>query len=226
MTYVLVEKKRDIEKKNLLKFLSEIFEKDISIEEIEKNPDIHNLEDLEKNSIGIDEVKALQKEMMFKPFQEGKQIAIINDSQKLTHEAQNSLLKSLEESSDNSIYILSVDNEKNLLPTIRSRSRIVYTQHEASEDSDALTDIFEKDLVTQFSQVEKFSENRDSALEFINEVENSIKVKFETDIKNGNIDGSRKNLEALVIVQKSREKIAGNCNKRLTLESMIVQLGA
>lgn len=226
MTYILVEKREDIEKKNLRKFLGEILKKDISTQELETNPDIHNLEIVEKNSIGIEDVKKLQKEMMYKPFQESKQVAIIHHSQMLTHEAQNSLLKSLEESSDYSIYILCVDNEKNLLPTIRSRSRIVYTQIIGDQENDTLTDIFEKDLVTQFSQIEKFSESRDSAQDFINAVENGIKSKFETNIKNGNIDGSQKNLEALKIVQKSREKIAGNCNRRLTLESMIVQLGA
>lgn len=224
MTYILVEKRNDLEKKNLRKFLSDIFKKEISMDELETNPDIHNLENIEKNSIGIEEVKDLQKEMVYKPFQEKKQVAIIHNAQKLTHEAQNSLLKALEESKDHSIYILDVDNEKNLLPTIRSRSRIVYTQYEASEDIENLTDIFEKDLLTQFSQIEKFSESRDSANEFVNAVENSIKMKLETNIKNGNIDGSRKNLEALKIVQNSREKIARNCNRRLTLEAMLVQL--
>lgn len=226
MTYILVEKRRDVEKKNLRAFLSKIFKKEISMEDLETNPDIHNLENIEKNSIGIEEVKELQKEMIYKPFQEKKQVAIIHDAQKLTHEAQNSLLKALEESKSYSIYILHVDNERNLLPTIRSRSRIVYTQPGKSEDIDNLTDIFEKDLVTQFAQIEKFSESRDSANEFINAVENGIKERFETNIKNGNIDGSRKNLEALKIVQNSREKIAGNCNRRLTLEAMLVQLNS
>ena len=226
MTYILVEKRRDVEKKNLRAFLGKIFKKEISMEDLETNPDIHNLENIEKNSIGIEEVKELQKEMIYKPFQEKKQVAIIHDAQKLTHEAQNSLLKALEESKSYSLYILHVDNERNLLPTIRSRSRIVYTQPGKSEDIDNLTDIFEKDLVTQFAQIEKFSESRDSANEFINAVENGIKERFETNIKNGNIDGSRKNLEALKIVQNSREKIAGNCNRRLTLEAMLVQLNS
>ena len=226
MTYILVEKRRDVEKKNLRAFLGKIFKKEISMEDLETNPDIHNLENIEKNSIGIEEVKELQKEMIYKPFQEKKQVAIIHDAQKLTHEAQNSLLKALEESKSYSVYILHVDNERNLLPTIRSRSRIVYTQQGTNQDIDNLTDIFEKDLVTQFAQIEKFSESRDSANEFINAVENGIKERFETNIKNGNIDGSRKNLEALKIVQNSREKIAGNCNRRLTLEAMLVQLNS
>jgi len=226
MTYILVEKRRDVEKKNLRAFLSKIFKKEISMEDLETNPDIHNLENIEKNSIGIEEVKEFQKEMIYKPFQEKKQVAIIHDAQKLTHEAQNSLLKALEESKSYSVYILHVDNERNLLPTIRSRSRIVYTQQGTNQDIDNLTDIFEKDLVTQFAQIEKFSESRDSANEFINAVENGIKERFERNIKNGNIDGSRKNLEALKIVQNSREKIAGNCNRRLTLEAMLVQLNS
>ena len=224
MTYILVEKRKDIEKKNLRKFLSDIFKKEISIDELEMNPDIHNLENIEKNSIGIEEVKGLQKEMMYKPFQEKIQVAIIHNSEKLTHEAQNSLLKSLEESGEQTIYILHADNEKNLLPTIRSRSRIIYTQHAQEDTPDTLSDVSEMDIFSQFSQIETFSESRKTSHEFINAIENNIKKKFETNIKNGNIDGSRKNLEALKVVQFSREKIEGNCNRRLTLESMVVQL--
>ncbi len=224
MTYILVRKTEDEEKTALRHFLVEILKEDITLDMIYSHPDIHNLEVTDKLSIGIEDVKNFQKNLIYKPFQESTQLGIIHDAQKLTHEAQNSLLKALEESGEETIYILTVNNEKNLLPTIRSRSRIVYIQTEQEEAEYTLDNFFDLDLVSQFEIVEKASEERDSSIEFINELEAIIKKKFEISIKNGNIDGSKKILEDLKIIQKSREKIAANCNRRLTLEAMVIQL--
>jgi len=223
MTYILVRKTEDEEKTALRHFLVEILKEDITLDMIYTHPDIHNLEVTDKLSIGIEDVKNFQKNLIYKPFQESAQLGIIHDAQKLTHEAQNSLLKTLEESTKETIYILTVNNEKNLLPTIRSRSRIVYIQTEQEEEN-TLDNFFDLDLVSQFEVIEKASEERDSAVEFINELESIVKTKFEISIKNGNIDGSKKILEDLKVIQKSREKIAANCNRRLTLEAMVIQL--
>lgn len=227
MTYILVQKRKDLDKKNLRKFLSNLFKKEISLDDLETNPDIHNLEITEKLSIGIEDVKDFQKNLIYKPFQEEIQIGIIHDSQKLTHEAQNSLLKSLEESGDKTIYILSVDNHRNLLPTIRSRARIVYLQQEENnEEKDQESHTLKKDLVEQFEIVEKASATRELSIDFINDIEKILRKEFEIKIKNGSIEGSKKFLEDLKVLQKSREKLVSNCNRRLTLEAMIIQLRA
>lgn len=226
MTYILVQKRKDSEKKNLRKFLSNIFKKEISLDELETNPDIHNLEITEKLSIGIEDVKDFQKKLIYKPFQEDIQIGIIHDSQKLTHEAQNSLLKSLEESGDKTIYILSVDNHRNLLPTIRSRARIIYLQEKENNDDEEGSNILKKDLIEQFDIVEKASATRELSVNFINDIEKTLRREFEIKIKNGSIDGSKKFLEDLKVLQKSREKLHSNCNRRVTLEAMIIQLRA
>lgn len=227
MTYILVQKKKDVEKRNLRKFLGNIFQKEISLDELETNPDIHNLEITEKLSIGIEDVKDFQKNLIYKPFQEDIQIGIIHDSQKLTIEAQNSLLKSLEESGDKTIYILSVDNHRNLLPTIRSRARIIYLQQEeGDEEKEEESNLLTKDLVEQFEIVEKASATRELSIDFINVLEKTLRREFEIKIKNGSIEGSKKFLEDLKVLQKSREKLVSNCNRRLTLEAMIIQLRA
>jgi len=79
-------------------------------------------------------------------------------------------------------------------------------------------------LVSQFEKIQEASEDRVDSIELINQIENSLKSKFEINIKNGNIDGSKKFLEDLKVIQKSREKINSNCNRRLTLEAMAIQL--
>lgn len=226
MTYIFVRKVEKEDKSYLRGFLSNILKtkKPLSLEILSSHPDIHNLEVTDKLSIGIEDIKLFQKKLIYKPFQESSQLGIIHDSQKLTHEAQNSLLKSLEESDDSTIYVLTVDNEKNLLPTIRSRARIIYSHVEKIVESSLQDNFFDLDLVSQFEKIEQASEDRGVSIELINQIENSLKSKFEINIKNGNIDGSKKFLEDLKVIQKSREKINSNCNRRLTLEAMAIQL--
>lgn len=226
MTYIFVRKVEKEDKSYLRVFLSNILKtkKPLSLEILSSHPDIHNLEVTDKLSIGIEDIKLFQKKLIYKPFQESSQLGIIHDSQKLTHEAQNSLLKSLEESDDSTIYVLTVDNEKNLLPTIRSRARIIYSHVEKIVESSLQDNFFDLDLVSQFEKIQEASEDRVDSIELINQIENSLKSKFEINIKNGNIDGSKKFLEDLKVIQKSREKINSNCNRRLTLEAMAIQL--
>ena len=226
MTYIFVRKVEKEDKSYLRGFLSNILKtkKLLSLEILSSHPDIHNLEVTDKLSIGIEDIKLFQKKLIYKPFQESSQLGIIHDSQKLTHEAQNSLLKSLEESDDSTIYVLTVDNEKNLLPTIRSRARIIYSHVEKIVERSLQDNFFDLDLVSQFEKIQEASEDRVDSIELINQIENSLKSKFEINIKNGNIDGSKKFLEDLKVIQKSREKINSNCNRRLTLEAMAIQL--
>jgi DNA polymerase-3 subunit delta' len=156
MTYIIANPSIALKKKQLEELLKKIFKK-----KIVESPDIHVLNPKEQNSIGIEEVKDLQGSMRYKPFQEEKQVGIILEAEKLTIQAQNALLKTLEETSDTSIYILCVDNERNLLPTIQSRGVIIYPRLQGIEEEESpekgeesLADILDLDLLEQFSLIE------------------------------------------------------------------------
>ncbi len=84
------------------------------------NPDFSILEP-ESNSIKIDEIRELTKKIYEKPVVSTKKVYIINDSEYMTKEAQNSLLKTLEEPPEYVTIILIVSNENLFLPTIKSR---------------------------------------------------------------------------------------------------------
>jgi DNA polymerase III delta prime subunit len=223
MTYIIVNKSKDSQKEQLKILLKRIFNKDLK-----ESPDIHVLNPKKNNSIGIEEVKELQKAMRYKPFQEEKQVGIILQAEKLTTQAQNALLKTLEETTETSSYILCVDNVRNLLPTIKSRGIVIYSSSQIEKTSveEDLENFLDLDPLEQFNIIEKYSEDKDSSLSFINSLEERFRKRLELDIKNGNIDSSQKNLSFLKTVQKSREKISANCNRRLTLEAMVVELNA
>ena len=84
------------------------------------NPDFSVLEP-EGNSIKIDQIRELTKKIYEKPVVSAKKVYIINDSNYMTQEAQNGLLKTLEEPPEYVTIILVTSNENSFLPTIKSR---------------------------------------------------------------------------------------------------------
>lgn len=89
-------------------------------------PDIHLLVPGDAPSIGVDAIRVFTNKMQKKPFRAAKQFGIILGFEKATVEAQNMLLKELEDHPDTSVYILAISEESLLLPTIKSRSTIRY----------------------------------------------------------------------------------------------------
>ena len=84
------------------------------------NPDFSILEP-EGNAVKIDQIRELTKKVYEKPVVSNKKVYIINDSNLMTKEAQNSLLKTLEEPPEYVTIILITSNENSFLPTIKSR---------------------------------------------------------------------------------------------------------
>ncbi len=73
------------------------------------------------NSIKIEQIRLIQNKIVEKPVVSDKKVYIIDDSQTMTKEAQNCLLKTLEEPPQYMIIILICSNEEQLLNTIKSR---------------------------------------------------------------------------------------------------------
>ena len=76
------------------------------------------------NSIKIAQIRKLQSDILVKPYKSYK-IYVIDEAQKMTVEAQNALLKTLEEPPKYAIIILITDNKESLLDTIKSRCEII-----------------------------------------------------------------------------------------------------
>ncbi len=58
----------------------------------------------------------------------GNRVVLIENAERMTPQAQNCLLKTLEEAADDTYFLLTCDQESALLPTIRSRCRCVRLQ--------------------------------------------------------------------------------------------------
>ena len=75
----------------------------------------------EKGNIGIDEIRAVLEATAYRPFEGRFRVAIIDKADRLTPDAQGSLLKNLEEPPSSSIFILVTLLPDTLLSTVRSR---------------------------------------------------------------------------------------------------------
>lgn len=80
------------------------------------------------NSIKIEQIRFLQKKVQEKPIISNKKVYIMNDADAMTSEAQNCLLKTLEEPPEFATIILIGSNENAFLSTIKSRCMIFHFQ--------------------------------------------------------------------------------------------------
>lgn len=80
----------------------------------------------EKSLIGIDEIRNLHKFLCRKPVFSKKRTAIINDSENMTPEAQNAVLKIIEDYPESALIIFISKAEDLLLPPLLSRLQKIY----------------------------------------------------------------------------------------------------
>ncbi len=114
---------------NLVKKQTEILAKSHNINLNKVSPDIFYVSPA-KQSISINEIRNLKKHIFQKPVHLPSKIIIFKEAHKLTTEAQNALLKILEEPPENVIIILEAQNKENLLPTVRSRLVLIEAKKE------------------------------------------------------------------------------------------------
>jgi DNA polymerase-3 subunit delta' len=75
-------------------------------------------------SIKIKQVRQIISDVAKKPFESGYKIVIIENAEKMTQEAQDAFLKTLEEPPANTAFMLLAENQNILLPTIVSRCQV------------------------------------------------------------------------------------------------------
>ncbi len=87
------------------------------------HPDLITVTHEKKSVISVDEIRSqLVSDISVKPYYGGKKIYIIPECELMRQEAQNALLKSIEEPPPYAVIIMITDNLSSLLPTVRSRS--------------------------------------------------------------------------------------------------------
>ena len=86
------------------------------------HPDIIRVQHEKPNSISVDDIRfRINNDVGIKPYSGPYKIYIVNEADKMTVQAQNALLKTLEEPPEYVVIMLLTENVNSLLPTILSR---------------------------------------------------------------------------------------------------------
>ena len=88
----------------------------------------------EKLSIGVDEVRDLVRRSALAPAGRRWQVMIVEDADRLTEHACNALLKAIEEPTERTVWMLCAPTVEDVLPTIRSRCRLLTLATPTAED--------------------------------------------------------------------------------------------
>jgi DNA polymerase-3 subunit delta' len=88
----------------------------------------------EKLSIGVDEVRDLVRRAALAPVGRRWQVLVVEDADRLTDQACNALLKAIEEPTERTVWMLCAPTVDDVLPTIRSRCRLLTLTTPTAED--------------------------------------------------------------------------------------------
>ena len=90
------------------------------------HPDVHTVEPAKgKATIGVDALRDVIEEVSVRAFEDGAKALIFPEADRMTAQAQNCLLKTLEEPPQDTVFFLVTDQPAMLLSTIVSRCRTI-----------------------------------------------------------------------------------------------------
>lgn len=101
----------------------------------DNQPDIIRVQHEKPNTIGVEDIRTqINQDIAVKPYSSPYKIYIMNEAEKMTPQAQNALLKTLEEPPAYAVIILLTTNIDAMLPTILSRCVILHMKPAPDEE--------------------------------------------------------------------------------------------
>lgn len=198
------------------------------IASLENNPDFILLSAID-TAIGIDQVREMQSNLALKPFAQKQKFCIIFEAQNLTPEAQNALLKTLEEPPGNCQIILTAGSASFLLPTIVSRCQIIslpiFLQEISAEEESSLSDLLNNLIAASCGkkllllEKEGVAKDRQTATLWLDKLTIILRKKLLELPPN-----SRQYLDILHNVNLARSRLSLNTNVRLVMENFLLDL--
>jgi DNA polymerase III gamma/tau subunit len=200
---------------DLLKKANEI----CSEREIDKF-DINLLES--EKQIGIADVKKIQSKAYLKPFKSKEKALVIAAILGLTIEAQNALLKLLEEPPNNTIILLLVDSIDSVLPTIRSRCQMILLEETTSENENLsdylkLIDSIEKAGIGERLKIaQDLSKDKQETIKTIEKIILVLRAELLKNQNNKTLKRIKRSQEIYSMIKNT------NVNLRLALENLFL----
>lgn len=145
------------------------------------NPDYTEIAP-EGKTLKIEQIRIMQEKIAEKPIVSNKKVYIIDDSDLMTEESQNCLLKTLEEPPEYAVIILIVSNESKLLATIKSRCVIIKFEKLSDDDIKKLMPNLDEQFIKLLGGSLENSENIENRKEQYEELKKIVDI-----IENGTL---------------------------------------
>lgn len=177
-----------------------------------------------KKSLGIETVKTLQKTIYLTPVQGKKKLLVIRDANLLTTEAQNALLKFLEEPPAHMIILLVTESLQSLLPTIQSRCFLI-TLLKSEETKNSLSEDDKEFLIhlspkTSFELAEKKGKTKEEAVAWSKGLIEQLEQELHIQTNTVTIQQYSNILRKLIKIYQTVSST--NISPRMTIESLLL----
>jgi hypothetical protein len=122
----------------------------------------------EEGTVGIEIIRDFERALALTPRNSPSKVGLLTDMDRLTPEAQNAILKTLEEPPPHTYIIGTTGIPEALLPTIRSRMSVVrLTDVIQKIDTSILLKLLDESPGKRISSIEPFVATRDDAKKFV-----------------------------------------------------------
>ncbi|MBI5448728.1 hypothetical protein HY948_00180 [Candidatus Gottesmanbacteria bacterium] len=166
-------------------------------------------------TIGIDRVREFQHNLMFIPYHSKQKMGVISDAETLTIEAQNALLKTLEEPPAHTILLLETANPDFLLLTILSRCQIIRLKGNPDVPTIDVWSAFAGPIGKRIQLVDEIAKTRDEAKQWVEKAIFSVRhaMLLEHSIRYAGV------LRRLLA---ARSHLAANVNPKLVMDAVVL----
>ncbi len=197
---------------------------EIRIQELEKMIASHNLHRnhpdilwIEEEKLGVEQARQIREHLSLKPSQALAKGVVVVHAQNFSVDGQNALLKTLEEPVGETVILLGVTSDDSLLPTITSRSQMVFigqnTQAKIpdAKDLEKVAKLAEMTMEQRFQVIEKL-DDRPAFFE-------ALVYYYQQQLKK---DPSQ--LEFVKALLEAEKWVKANVNIRAVLEYLMLRL--
>jgi DNA polymerase-3 subunit delta' len=182
-------------------------------------------EDEKSRSLKIELVREILHQASLKPYEGRWKVFILEGAERLTGEASNALLKTLEEPPGHSVFILLAENKAHLLETIQSRSfeiRALPASEPNPLQNESIQILQERGWPTFFELIKGFS--REELVEVLDFLLLHLRNRSIGEWEDSR-ERSGRFLQALEVVYEAQKALDSNVNPKLAMTYLEMSLG-
>lgn len=193
----------------------------------DNHEDVFFLEQSNKTGYSVSDIKELSEKLMLLPTTGERNIAVIDDADRISTVGQNKLLKLLEEPYPGTIILLLTANRENLLETVKSRCVSINlgidsetTKRQKEKALELVNVIDKKEYYHVFREyISKYVKTYDDAIALLNELEKIYRDRLVEDTD------EESHAHNIMLIEDTRTDIIRGMNRNSALKKMYLKLG-